>query len=165
MSSSVGMMKLPIYGKIQNVPNHQSETHSNLFRQALQHSRVSCIELPCLLNRHIFVLRVFANQHSRFNGSTEHGGEDNVELKTVIFQIFSSFSCLFKTFRCHSRILPAGELLFQIAFAFSMTEENHLPAVQHGAAGHNWWPGRCMRSRCRNGHRFEFSKGSMKHCK
>ena len=25
MSSSIGMMKFPIYGKIENVPNHQPE--------------------------------------------------------------------------------------------------------------------------------------------
>jgi hypothetical protein len=31
MSSSVGIMKFPIYGKIKNVPNHQPATVKTLF--------------------------------------------------------------------------------------------------------------------------------------
>jgi len=46
-SSSVRMMKFPIYAKVKNVPNHQPERYAGTNRMSLILARIGCI-LPKL---------------------------------------------------------------------------------------------------------------------
>merc|ERR1740138_1236633 len=98
--------------------------------EALQATIVALIQTPGLHDGHRKVLRFAQRRPRSLDGATKDGGEDDVELETLLLQALPSLNRLELAVLAEVDVVPSCEDVLHIPHTLAVAEEHKL--VHHG---------------------------------